>query len=175
MASPRTVEVLVEIPRGSRNKYQYDHRRHVFVLDRVLHGAVHYPADYGFIPGTLAEDGDPLDALVVVWDSTFPGCLVPARPIGMLRMRDEKGEDHKVLAVPEGDPRFDSVRDLGDLPRHWLLEIENFFETYKTLEGVEAQVLGWIGRDEAWHEIREAQQRAHAAAERAAEEVPGHA
>ena len=137
------IEVVVEIPQGSRNKYEYDHDAHFIRLDRVLHSAVHYPTDYGFIPDTISEDGDPLDALVVTYEPTFPGCHLPAKTIGLLRMRDEKGVDEKILAVPEGDPRFDDINDLDDLPSHWLKEIENFFATYKLLEQKDTEVLGW--------------------------------
>jgi inorganic pyrophosphatase len=144
------VPVVVEIPQGSRNKYEYDHKTGQFVLDRVLYSSVHYPTDYGFIPDTLADDGDPVDALVVTNEPTFPGCLVRARPIGLLEMRDEKGPDQKVLAVPVGDPRFDEVGDLNDLPSHWLREIENFFEMYKTLEDKFTEVVDWEGVRAAW-------------------------
>ena len=144
------IEVVVEIPRGSRNKYEFDKERGVVILDRVLYSSVHYPTDYGFVPGTLAEDGDPLDALVVVHEPTFPGCHILARPIGVLGMSDEKGPDTKILAVPVGDPRFDSIRDLGDIDQHWLREIENFFQTYKTLEDRPTEVRGWQGADAAW-------------------------
>ena len=137
------VEVFVEIPQGSRNKYEYDKARRVFVLDRVLYSSVHYPTDYGFIPDTLGADGDPLDALVIVNGPTFPGCMIPARPIGLLDMQDDKGDDEKVLAVPLGDPRFEGVRALTDISPHWLREIENFFQTYKTLEDRLTDVRGW--------------------------------
>jgi inorganic pyrophosphatase len=147
------VEVFVEIPQGSRNKYEYDKARRVFVLDRVLYSSVHYPTDYGFIPETLAADGDPLDALVIVNEPTFPGCIIPARPIGLLDMYDDKGEDEKVLAVPVGDPRFDGVRQLTDLSPHWLREIENFFQTYKTLEGRLTHIRGWQDAATAWSVI----------------------
>jgi inorganic pyrophosphatase len=150
------VEVLVEIPRGSRNKYEYDKARGVFFLDRVLYSSVHYPTDYGFVLGTLGEDGDPLDALVVVEEPTFPGCHVMARPIGVLDMRDEKGRDHKILAVPQGDPRFGRVQDLTDLDPHWLREIENFFQTYKTLEDKQTEIGGWEPAAAAWQVIQEA-------------------
>src|SRR3954470_13221384 len=116
------IEVLVEIPQGSRNKYEYDKARGLFVLDRVLYSSVHYPTDYGFIPDTLAGDGDPLDALVIVNEPTFPGCIIPARPIGMLDSHDDKGDDEKILAVPLGDPRFIHVTSLDHLSPHWLLE-----------------------------------------------------
>jgi inorganic pyrophosphatase len=153
------IDVVVEIPQGSRNKYEVDHDTGVIRLDRVLHSAVHYPTDYGFIPGTLSKDGDPLDALVVVLDPTFPGCHVPARPIGLLRMRDEKGEDEKILAVPTGDPRFDGIDDLGDLPVHWLKEIENFFATYKLLEHKDTDLLGWEDVEAARQVIEESCRR----------------
>jgi inorganic pyrophosphatase len=137
------IEVVVEIPRGSRNKYEFDKERGVLVLDRVLFSSVHYPTDYGFIAGTLALDGDALDALVVVDEPTFPGCHIMARPIGVLDMRDEKGPDQKILAVPVGDPRYSDIHDLDDIGQHWLKEIENFFQTYKALEDKWTDVVGW--------------------------------
>lgn len=154
------VDVFVEIPRGSRNKYEYDEERKGIRLDRVLYSSVHYPTDYGFVPGTLAEDGDHLDVMVVVEEPTFPGCWLKARPIGALRMRDEKGIDHKILAVPIGDRRFDAIGVLEDLSPHWLREIENFFGTYKTLEGVMTEILGWERAEVAWQIIRESLERA---------------
>ncbi|MBI4503999.1 MAG: inorganic diphosphatase [Chloroflexi bacterium] len=137
------IEVFIEIPRGSRNKYEYDPATHQFRLDRVLYSSVHYPTDYGFVPDTLAEDGDTLDALVMVEEPTFPGCIIRVRPVGLLHMRDEKGEDHKLLAVPVGDPRFAAMHDLADVPQHWLREIENFFAIYKQLEEKETEIIGW--------------------------------
>lgn len=154
-----SVEVVVEIPRGSRNKYEFDKERGVFFLDRVLYSSVHYPTDYGYIPGTLAEDGDPLDVMLVVNEPTFPGCHVIARPLGVLDMRDEKGPDHKILAVPLEDPRFQSFHGLRHLDPHWLLEIENFFRTYKTLEDKETEVVGWEGTAGANRIIRAARER----------------
>ena len=127
-------DVLIEIPRGSRNKYEVDHESGLIRLDRTLFTATQYPADYGFIPDTLGEDGDPLDALVLVLEPTFPGCLIRSRPIGMFRMHDEKGPDDKVLCVAAGDPRQDHLRDLHDLPHFDRLEIEHFFLIYKQLE-----------------------------------------
>lgn len=144
------VEVTVEIPSGSRNKYEYDHERHRFVLDRVLYSSVHYPCDYGFIEGTLAEDGDPLDVLVVISEPTFPGCVVRARPVGVLDMTDDKGHDYKVLAVANDDARYEATNSLDDISPHLLREIENFFATYKELEGRETEVRGWLGIDDAW-------------------------
>ncbi len=151
-AASRSVDVFVEIPRGSRTKYELDAASGRIRLDRVLASSVHYPADYGFVTETRAGDGDPLDALVVVEEPTFPGCIVPARPIGTLLMRDAKGPDEKILAVPIGDPRFDRVKDLKDLSPHWLREIETFFATYKTLEGDAAavKIRGWRGVRTAW-------------------------
>jgi inorganic pyrophosphatase len=145
----RSVDVFVEIPKGSRSKYELDKATGRIRLDRVLFASVHYPADYGFIMGTKGGDGDPLDALVVVEEPTFPGCIVPARPIGVLLMRDEKGDDEKVLTVPVGDPRFDEVNELGDLAPHWVKEIETFFATYKDLEGGRVEIAGWRGADTA--------------------------
>jgi len=143
------VEAIIEIPRGSRNKYEVDHETGAIRLDRVLFSSVHYPTDYGYIANTKAADGDPLDVLVIVEEPTFPGCRVDIRTIGVLRMRDEKGVDEKILAVPIGDPRFDDIRDLKDIGSHWLAEIENFFNTYKVLEGKYSYVEGWRGADEA--------------------------
>jgi inorganic pyrophosphatase len=153
------IEAIIEIPQGSRNKYEYDHQAHVIRLDRVLHSAVHYPADYGFIVDTLSKDGDPLDVLVLVMDPTFPGCHVSVRPIGVLRMVDDKGEDEKILAVPTGDPRFDGIDDLPDLSAHWLKEIENFFATYKLLEEKDTDLLGWDRAAAARRVIQEARER----------------
>jgi inorganic pyrophosphatase len=147
------IEVIVEIPSGSRNKYEYDHDRHRFVLDRILYSSVHYPCDYGFIEGSLADDGDPLDVLVVISEPTFPGCVVRARPVGVLDMSDDKGHDYKVLAVAHDDPRWDETGTLEDLSPHRLREIENFFKTYKALEGRETDVTGWLGVDDAWRII----------------------
>jgi inorganic pyrophosphatase len=147
------LEVTVEIPSGSRNKYEYDHARHRFVLDRILYSSVHYPCDYGFIEGSLADDGDPLDVLVVISEPTFPGCVVRARPVGVLDMKDEKGHDYKILAVAHDDPRWDEAHALEDLSPHRLVEIENFFRIYKELEGRETEVSGWLGVDEAWRII----------------------
>ncbi|HEX5041104.1 MAG TPA: inorganic diphosphatase [Candidatus Limnocylindria bacterium] len=159
------IEVVVEIPSGSRNKYEYDHARHRFVLDRVLYSSVHYPCDYGFIEGSMAEDGDPLDVLVVIAEPTFPGCVVRARPIGVLDMADEKGHDYKILAVAHDDPRWEEAGELEDVSPHRLREIENFFQTYKTLERRPTDVRGWLGVDDAWRIIGEALEAGRAAAQ----------
>lgn len=142
-----SVLAFIEIPRGSRNKYEYDEEHGTFKLDRVLYSSVHYPTDYGFIPDTLAEDGDHLDILVLVQEPTFPGCLIEAKPLGGLDMADEKGPDFKVLAVPVNDPRYHHVQSLEQIGEHWLREIETFFDTYKLLEPKQTEVLGW--HDEA--------------------------
>jgi inorganic pyrophosphatase len=152
------IEVFVEIPRGSRNKYEFDKDRAVLTLDRVLYSSVHYPTDYGFVTETLALDGDALDALVVVDEPTFPGCHILARPIGVLDMQDEKGPDQKILAVPIGDPRFASIRDLHDIDPHWLREIENFFQTYKALEDKWTDVVGWEDAEAAARVIQQARE-----------------
>jgi inorganic pyrophosphatase len=153
------VLAFVEIPRGSRNKYEYDEELRLFRLDRVLYSSVHYPADYGFIPDTLAEDGDHLDILVLVQEPTFPGCLIETRPLGGLDMADEKGADFKVLAVPVGDPRYAHVHSLEEIGDHWLREIETFFATYKLLEPKETEVLGWHDVAHAWEVIAQCRKR----------------
>jgi len=150
---------MVEIPKGSRNKYEYDSKRKVIKFDRMLFSAMHYPSDYGFITDTLAEDGDPLDALVLVWESTFPGCMIEARPVGLFRMRDEKGPDAKILCIPLGDPMWNYIKTLDDVPPHLLKEIEHFFKVYKDLEEKKTGIEGWEGLDSALKDIREAQER----------------
>lgn len=141
--APRVVNVVVEIPKGTRNKVEFDSVHGVFRLDRVLYSPMRYPGDYGFIPSTLSPDGDALDVVVLVTDPTFTGCVLSARVVGVLEMQDEAGVDQKVLAVPERDPRFAETRDIADLPQHLLEELEYFFEVYKDLEGKETAVLGW--------------------------------
>ena len=153
MEECRVLDVIIEIPRGSRNKYEYDVEMKCIRLDRVLFSSVHYPTDYGFVPHKCAEDGDHLDVMVVVEEPTFPGCMITVRPIGVLEMTDENGLDYKILAVPDADPRFTEVRKLRDLPSHWLLEIENFFASYKALEDKETNVRGWHDREKAWDVI----------------------
>lgn len=154
-----TVVAFIEIPRGSRNKYEYDPATGRFRLDRVLYSSVHYPTDYGFVPDTLGEDGDPLDILVLVQEPTFPGCLIEARPVAGLDMHDEKGSDFKVIAVPVGDPRYAHVESLEDLGHHWPREIETFFATYKLLEQKTTEVLGWHDAGEAWKVIAACRKR----------------
>ncbi len=162
MAVKRTsIEVFVEIPRGSRNKYEYDKERGLFKLDRVLFSSVHYPTDYGFIFDTLSMDGDPLDVLVIMDTPTFPGCVVDARPIGILDMTDEQGHDEKILAVPTHDPRYRHITRLEHIGPHWQREIENFFATYKALEDKWTELVGWKDAPEAWLVIEESERRHH--------------
>jgi inorganic pyrophosphatase len=154
-------DVLIEIPRGSRNKYEVDHASGLIRLDRTLFTATQYPADYGFVPQTLGDDGDPLDALVLVQEPTFPGCLIRSRPVGMFRMTDEKGGDDKILCVPAGDPRMDHLRDIEDVPVYVRMEIEHFFRVYKELEpGKSVEGAAWANRAEAEAEIHRSFERA---------------
>jgi inorganic pyrophosphatase len=154
-------DVLIEIPRGSRNKYEVDHETGRIRLDRTLFTSTQYPADYGYIDGTLGLDGDPLDALVILeGDPLFPGVLVRCRAIGMFRMTDEKGPDDKVLCVPNTDPRLEHLRDIHHLPEYDRLEIQHFFEVYKELEpGKSVEGATWVGRVEAEAELERAKQR----------------
>ena len=154
-----TVTVMIEIPKGSRNKYEYDTKRKALRFDRMLFSAVHYPSDYGFILNTIAEDGDPLDALVLVWEPTFPGCIIEARPIGLFKMWDEKGPDQKILCVPVMDPLWNHIQHLSDVPPHLLKEIEHFFAVYKELEKKKTGVEGWEDRESAIRIIKESQLR----------------
>ncbi|HVE99691.1 MAG TPA: inorganic diphosphatase [Mycobacteriales bacterium] len=152
-------DVTLEIPKGTRNKYEMDHTTGRIRLDRMLFTATRYPADYGFVDGTLGEDGDPLDVLVLLDEPTFPGCLIHCRALGMFRMTDEKGGDDKVLAVPADDPRIVAT-ELDDVPPHLLLEIRHFFETYKDLEpGKSVEGATWVGREAAEAEIIASRER----------------
>jgi inorganic pyrophosphatase len=154
------IEVVVEIPKGSRNKYEIDHDTGALWLDRHLFTATAYPADYGFVPDTLAEDGDPLDVLVLLDEPTVPGCHIWARPIGVFWMADEKGPDAKVLAVPAGDPRWSHIADLDDVHPFLLEEIRHFFEVYKALEPSKGTEIGrWDGQEVALTEIADARRR----------------
>lgn len=150
------VNVFVEIPSGSHNKYEWDHEVGGFVLDRVLFSPMYYPGDYGFIPDTLGGDGDPLDVLVLMSHPTFPGCTVPTKVLGMLDMADDKGEDQKVVGVSANDPRWADCETLEDLPAHVLREVEHFFARYKDLENKQVEIRGWRDRDAAESEIKQA-------------------
>lgn len=153
-------DVLVEIPGGSRNKYEVDHETGRLRLDRMLFTATRYPSDYGYIEGTLGQDGDPLDALVLLDEATFPGVLIRCRAIGMFHMRDEAGGDDKVMCVPAHDPRKAHLQDLNDIPEFDRLEIQHFFETYKDLEpGKSVEGVMWVGRAEAEAEIEASRKR----------------
>ena len=154
-----TVSIMVEIPKGSRNKYEYDKETGHIRFDRMLFSAVHYPSDYGFIFDTLAEDGDPLDALVLVWEPTFPGCVIQAKPVGLFKMWDEKGPDEKILCVPVKDPFWNYIEKLSDVPPHLLKEIEHFFKIYKDLEEKKTGVEGWEDREQALKVIDISQQK----------------
>ncbi len=155
----QTVGVMIEIPKGSRNKYEYDKEKRMIKFDRMLFSSVHYPSDYGFIVNTLALDGDALDALVLVWEPTFPGCLMEVRPVGLFKMRDEKGPDEKILCVPVKDPFWNYINELTDVPPHLLKEIEHFFSIYKELEGTKTGIEGWRDRESALRIIQESQLR----------------
>ena len=154
-------EVIIEIPRGQRNKYEMDHVTGRIRLDRMLFTSTRYPSDYGFIEDTLADDGDPLDALVLLEEPTFPGCVIRCRAIGMFRMRDEMGADDKVLCVPATDPRMVYLGDIEDVPAYDRLEIQHFFAVYKALEpGKSVEGFNWANREAAEAEIEECRRRA---------------
>ncbi|HIK08587.1 MAG TPA: inorganic diphosphatase [Trichormus sp. M33_DOE_039] len=140
---PGAINVLIEIAGGSKNKYEFDKDLQAFALDRVLYSSVKYPYDYGFIPNTLADDGDPLDGMVIMDEPTFPGCIIPARPIGFLEMVDGGDRDEKILCVPDKDPRYTHVKSLQDIAPHRLDEIAEFFRSYKNLEKKVTEILGW--------------------------------
>ncbi len=154
--APETVCVVVEIPKGSRNKYELDKKTGLISLDRVLYSSLHYPGDYGLIPQTYYDDGDPLDILVMTNSPTFPGCLLEARPIGLFRMTDRDQPDDKVLAVLKNDPFFAEYKDISDIPQHFLAEMAHFFSVYKDLEHVRTQGLGWEPAAAARQAIRHA-------------------
>jgi inorganic pyrophosphatase len=155
---------VVEILKGGRNKYEYDPELEGIKFDRLLMSAATYPTDYGYLRGTLALDGDALDALVCLSEPTFPGCLIPVKPVGMFAMRDEKGSDNKIICVPLHDPYWNSYEQLEDLPLLLRQEIEQFFSIYKDLEGKEVDIGGWCSVEEAEREIAEARERARSLA-----------
>jgi inorganic pyrophosphatase len=154
-----SLRCLVEIPKGSRNKYEYDHEHHVIKLDRFLFSSMVYPTDYGFIPDTLALDGDPLDAMVCVSEPTFPGCMIEVKPIALFRMEDDKGIDDKVLCVPLNDPSWNTLEELDDISSQLRDEIAHFFSVYKDLEQKKVKVDGWYSREDALEEIEAARER----------------
>ena len=157
--TPVVVRMVVEIPKDSKNKYEYEPSVGLFRLSRALYSPMHYPGDYGFIPGTIAEDREPLDILCLVNAPSFPGCLCQVRPVAVLDMLDGQDVDHKIFAVPNRDPRYASIRTLADLDRHIQLEVEHFFEIYKDLEGRPMQTRGWRDKEHAYSVIDESRRR----------------
>lgn len=147
--APDIIYAVIEVPKGSRNKYEYSKSAGVIKLDRVLYSPLHYPGDYGFIPQSYYGDGDPLDVLVMMEEPTFPGCVVEARPIGMLRLVDKGLNDDKILAVPSTDPHYEDFHDIDDLPKHFPRAVEHFFITYKQLQNTAVESKGWAGAKEA--------------------------
>lgn len=156
---PEVVRVIIEIPKNSTNKVEYDGKLGVFRLDRALYSPMHYPGDYGFVPGTMAGDGDPIDVLVLVSEPSFTGCLIECRPVGILKMADEKGVDEKILAVPVRNPRYDQIHTLDQIFPHVRREVEYFFSIYKELQGVVPKMEGWEGPPEARKAIIESRAR----------------
>jgi inorganic pyrophosphatase len=156
---PELVNAVIEVPLGGVNKYEYDKKLQVFRLDRTLYSPVHYPGDYGFIPGTLASDGDPLDVLVLVDNASFSGCLIEVRPIGVLEMLDQGVRDEKVLAVVNNDPRYTEMSNYSDVYNHILREVEHFFSIYKDLEGKRTKAVAWHDAEEARRVILESRVR----------------
>lgn len=150
---PAVINVVVEIPKGSRNKYEFDKKTGAFRLDRVLYSSMEYPGDYGLIPQTYYGDGDPLDVLVMMNEPTFSGCVIAARPLGLFRMLDRGAPDDKILAVPINEPLYQDYHDLGDLPQHFLREVAHFFAVYKDLEGAHVKTLGWEDAAQAQEQI----------------------
>jgi inorganic pyrophosphatase len=170
--SPEVVRMIVEIPKNSSNKYEYDKTLGVFRLDRTLYSPMHYPGDYGFIPGTLAEDHDPLDVLVSADVETFTGCMLEVRPVGLLAMVDDQGPDTKILSVPDRNPRYDQIHTIDQIFPHVLTEIEHFFTIYKELEGKKTRMEGWQGPREARQAILESRKRYLDAKKQAGQEQP---
>ena len=157
--SDQSLLCYVEIPKGSRNKYEYDEKIGAIKLDRLLYSSIVYPTDYGYFPETLGQDGDALDGLVLVTEATFPGCMIEVKPIALFRMSDEAGVDDKVLCVPVSDPTWNKLEQLNDLPTQMTQEITHFFSVYKDLEQKTVDVDGWYSREEAEQEVEEARRR----------------
>lgn len=153
------LHVVVEIPKGSRNKYEWDEQLQVIKLDRFLYSSVVYPLDYGFIPESTGADGDPLDAMVLVSEPTFPGCWIEVKPIALFRMHDDKGSDDKIICVPVSDPNWNFFESLNDVPKQLQDEISHFFAIYKNLEQKHVEVEGWFSVMDAWKVIGEARER----------------
>lgn len=155
LGKPEEFNVVIEIPKGSQDKYEYDEKLDVIKLDRVSYGSQRFPFNYGFIPQTRAEDGDHLDAVVLSTNPFVPGVVVVCRPVGFIEMVDSGEGDNKIIAVPVEDPRFADIKSLDDLPKHFLKEVKNFWETYKTLQGKEVVVKGFAGKDRAIKELKD--------------------
>ncbi len=164
-AAEDSVVVVIEIPKGSRNKYEFDRRTGRIRLDRMLFSPVHYPTDYGFVPDTLAEDGDPIDALVLLGEPTFPGCEIETRVVGLLHTTDDQGVDVKLLVVPLTDPTWNHIHRLDQVRHELLREIEHFFSVYKTLEDKTVTVEGWEPAESGWHALADARDRFRVSAE----------
>jgi inorganic pyrophosphatase len=159
MTERQVESVIIEIPKGSRNKYEYDKEKKMIKFDRMLFSSMVYPCDYGFFPDTLALDGDPLDVLVLTWEPTFPGCLIDVHPIALFDMEDDMGRDEKILCVPESDPLWNHIESIDQVPPHLLKEIPHFFETYKHLEHKHVKIIGWEGLKTAMKVLQEAKSR----------------
>ena len=159
MVKRQVESVIIEIPKGSRNKYEYDKEKKVIKFDRMLFSSMVYPCEYGFFPNSLALDGDPLDALVLTWEPTFPGCVMDVYPVALFDMADDKGRDQKILCVPKSDPLWNYIKTIEQVPPHLLKEITHFFETYKNLEGKNVMVFGWKGLEPAIYILEEAKSR----------------
>ena len=158
-SAPEIVTAVVEIPQDSVNKYEYDSNLNVFVLDRVLHSPVHFPGDYGFISQTIAQDGEPLDILILGDTGVFSGCIYSARPIGLFEMLDQGSCDEKIVAYATANPRFANIQNYTEVQPHVLLEVAHFFSVYKDLEGKRTKVLGWKDREAAYAVIRSSHER----------------
>jgi inorganic pyrophosphatase len=156
---PDLVRMIVEIPMGTGNKYEYDLELGVFRLDRPLYSPMYYPGDYGFIPGTIAEDGDPLDVLALMEEASFTGCMIEVRPVGLLDMMDQDQPDQKLLAVPNRSPRYQEIRTIDDVAPHVRREMEHFFAIYKELEGKRTEMRGWKGPQQARDAIMSSRER----------------
>ncbi|MDD3316021.1 MAG: inorganic diphosphatase [Methanosarcina sp.] len=159
MTERQVESVLIEIPKGSRNKYEYDKEKKVIKFDRMLYSSMVYPCDYGFFPDTLALDGDPLDAMVLTWEPTFPGCVIDVHLVALFDMEDDKGRDQKILCVPKSDPLWNHIETVEQVPPHLFREITHFFQTYKALEGKSVKVIGWKGLETAVTILEEAKAR----------------
>jgi inorganic pyrophosphatase len=157
--APLEINVVIEIPKGSHHKYEYDDQMDTIKLDRVLNSAVYYPTNYGFIPETLSEDGDHLDVLVLITDRVFPGCVLTVKPIGMLDMEDQAGQDWKIIAVASNDPKMNNIRSLDDVDEHFKKEIEVFFRNYKELENKKVEVKKWLPKEAALTQIKLSMQK----------------